>query len=82
MCFFVVVCLFVVSSLFLSDFFLLVHTFAWVCNRELEHTNIVRLLGQCIETTPFLMVMESAAYVSCFYSLMFLFAWEDFEEML
>ncbi|ESP04050.1 hypothetical protein LOTGIDRAFT_156660 [Lottia gigantea] len=28
--------------------------------RELDHTNIIRLLGQCTETTPLLMILEFA----------------------
>ncbi|KAK7112063.1 serine/threonine-protein kinase LMTK1-like [Littorina saxatilis] len=30
--------------------------------REIEHTNILRLLGQCTEINPMLMILESAAF--------------------
>ena len=31
--------------------------------RELEHVNILKLLGQCTETLPFLVIMEFPALV-------------------
>ena len=51
--------------------------------RELEHCNVIRLLGQCSEMQPMLMIMECAALVSLnvLYSI-FCFTLESFQRGL
>ena len=32
--------------------------------RELEHPNVLKLLGQCLEATPYLLILELCPFVS------------------
>ena len=32
--------------------------------RELDHPNVLKILGQCVETAPFLIVLELCPFVS------------------
>ena len=32
--------------------------------REVDHPNVLKMLGQCVDTVPFLMVMELCPFVS------------------
>ena len=32
--------------------------------REIEHPNVLKLLGQCVETSPYLVVLELCPFVS------------------
>lgn len=34
--------------------------------REIEHNNVLKLIGQCVETTPYLTVLELSPFVSRF----------------
>jgi len=34
--------------------------------RDMDHANVLRIIGHCVETPPFLTVLESCPEVSCF----------------